>query len=781
MSVAEWYLPSIVFGPFIGAGVSLLLGRYIGRHAASLMVITAFAAFIQAILAFDGHHALHFVHEWLPNLNIALSFRADPFGIFFALLVSGIGTLVGIYSWSYIPELPPARLGRYYAALMAFMGAMLGVALSDDLFLLFIFWELTSISSFMLIGFWYEQEHARKGALTALQVTAFGGLLMMVGFLIVGLETGTFSLMELAMPAAKAKIGASPLLIPAVLLIFMGALTKSAQWPFHFWLPNAMVAPTPVSTYLHAATMVKAGIFLLGRVLPIFGEHHCWGDILVPIGLLTFVMSAMQAFVDTDLKGILAKTTLSTLGLLTMLYGLGFASQDVLQILTHATYKGTLFLMVGIVEHATHTRDIRLLGGLRTKMPITFIIALLASASMMGIPPFYGFIAKETLYATLIHGISHHGHHAAHTPIHYEIILGLSVLANAFVFAVGCRIIFRVFLGKDGSHTKDAHDAPIGLWISPAILASLALGLGLITPFGEYMANHFSSHPEHLHISLIPSHIEPVLLSLVTVGIGIALFLFVEAPMVKWRADVKAKGTFTMRDLWDSWINLVTKIAIAYSVRWQNGALRWYLGGSLVFAAGLASFALWYHGLSISAIPISLKDAGWYGITICMFTIVAAITVTQSNTRLGTAIAMTINGFFTALLFVWYHSPDILLTQILIETVSTVFLLLILHQMPVFGIEKLSPFQKILNLAVSVLVGVTFFNFVMLSASTKFHSVTSLAKDYLGHSLLEAGGKNAVNVIIVDFRAMDTIGEITVLVLVGLVVFGLLGSRRKTA
>lgn len=773
----ELLLPSIVFGPFIGAGITLALGRVLKRNAAAIMIIAAMLAFIQGLLLVNSPSSM-FVREWLPGLNIALGLRGDPFGIFFSLLISGIGTLVGIYSWSYIHDLPGARLSRYYAALQAFMGAMLGVALSDNLILLFIFWEITSISSFMLIGFWYEQEKARKGALTALQVTALGGLVMMIGIIMLGLITGSFSLQELYKPELQAKLTASPLFVPALLLILVGALTKSAQWPFHFWLPGAMVAPTPVSTYLHAATMVKAGIFLLGRMFPLFHSSPMWANILVPIGLLTFLWGAMSAFVEDDLKGILAKTTLSALGLLTMLYGIGAPGQDALQILTHATYKGALFLTVGIIEHATHTRHIHDLGGLRAKMPITFIICLLAAASMMGIPPFFGFVAKESLYAMLLDNIvPAHGAHPSLTGgyVPLDAVLGITVLANAFIFAVGCRIVFRVFFGKGGSHTHHAHDAPLALWLPPAVLASLALGFGVITNVSEIIANGFSSAPAHLHLALIPSHIEPVLLSLVTVALGIAIFL-TEKMALHWRDNFKA---IKMQQIWNGMLDLITRSAVAYSMRWQSGSLSWYLAGTLTFAIAVSWLALWHDAITAQPVPINLQNAVWYGVVICMFLVVSSVLVVKSTTRLAAAIALTTNGFLTSLLFVVYRSPDILLTQILIETVSTVFLLLILFYMPVFQNDNFSPLKRLVNILISFAVGFTMFIYIMLSTSPQFHTSKNLAADYFAHSLADAGGANAVNVIIVDLRAIDTNGEITVLVMVGLIAFGLLNARRR--
>jgi NADH:ubiquinone oxidoreductase subunit 5 (subunit L)/multisubunit Na+/H+ antiporter MnhA subunit len=762
----------IVVGPFAAATLALAAGRLMGRRTGFLMVIVAVGSFLGSLqlLAADG--TIAFTREWIPGLCVAFSLRAESFGLFFALLISGIGALVAVYSLAYIPHLAPARLGRYYAALLSFMGAMLGVALADDLVLLFICWEITSISSYLLIGFWSEQEQARAGALTALLVTALGGLTMLIGFLIIGTTAQSFSLRALTEQAGlRAQLLGSPLFPAAVVCVLVGALTKSAQWPFHFWLPGAMVAPTPVSAYLHAATMVKAGIFLLGRFLPIFGTSALWANLLVPIGLTTFLLGGVEAFLDTDLKGMLAKTTLATLGLITLLYGLGAAAQDALQIFAHATYKGALFLVVGIVEHVTHTRDTRELGGLRTKMPVTFVITLLAALSLAGIWPSFGFLAKEALYVQLLAETALPGW----LPI--WLVLPLAVLANGFLFAVACRLVLTVFLGAPTTHTRHAHEGSISLLFSPAILASLSLGLGLAAPTTSTLVSHFSSAPRaELHLSLLPSHAGPVALTLLTFLLGAGLYR--QRAVVQHLRDRIACG-LTLQTLWDRGIALVTALAVRFSVRWQSGSLRWYLAGSLVFTVGLSGLALQRAGISVLQVPISLREMTWYGAALCAMLGFTAIVVGRATTRLGAAIALTANGFLTALLFVVYRSPDILLTQILIETVSTIFLLLVLYYLPAFRPDRSPPFRWLVNLAVAAAVGFTMFSFILLSTSPQFHELKNLGAEYLARSLAQAGGANAVNVIIVDFRAIDTNGEITVLVLVSLLVYGVLRARRK--
>ena len=764
----------IVVAPFAAAALALAVGRLTGPRTGVLMVLVAAGSFLGSLQLLMAGGTIVFSHAWIPGLRVAFSLRADAFGLFFALLISGIGALVAVYSLAYLPRLAPARIGRYYAALLAFMGAMLGVALADDLILLFICWELTSVSSFLLIGFWSEEEQARAGALTALLVTALGGLAMLIGFLIVGTAAQTFSLRALTETAALRTQVVGSLLFPvAVVCVVIGALTKSAQWPFHFWLPGAMVAPTPVSAYLHAATMVKAGIFLLGRFLPIFGASTLWADLLVPIGLATFVLGGVEAFLDSDLKGMLAKTTLATLGLITLLYGLGAAAQDALQIFAHATYKGALFLVVGIVEHVTHTRNIRELGGLRTKMPATFAICLLAAFSLAGLWPSVGFLAKEALYGQLL----------AETPlpgwVSIWVVLPLVVVANGFLFAVACRLVVTVFLGAPTAHTRHAHEGSIGLLLPPAILAVLSLGLGLAAPTTSTLVSHVSSVPRAaLHLSLLPSHAGLIVLTVFTFLLGIGIYR--QRAIVQSVRDQVAGG-LTVQALWDRAISLVTALAVRFSVRWQSGSLRWYLAGSLVFTVGLSGLALQRAGLSVLQVPISLREMTWYGAALCVLLGCTALLVARATTRLGAALALTANGFLTALLFVVYRSPDILLTQILIETVSTIFLLLVLYYLPAFRPDRLPPLRRLVNLAIAAAVGFTMFSFILLATSPQFREVKNLGAEYLARSMAQAGGANAVNVIIVDFRAIDTNGEISVLVLVGLLVYGVLRARRTPA
>lgn len=772
-------LTTILVAPFVGALLISLLGRALGRWSGLVMIVAAGISFCAVVPLLGAETAVLVSHEWIPSLGVSFRLRADGFAAFFALLVAGIGILVGVYSLGYmVTELGNARIARYYAALTAFMGAMLGIAISDDLVLLFLFWEITSITSYLLIGFWYEREDARAGALTALLVTAMGGLAMLAGFILIGLATGSFALSEIiADDARREALTSSPAFVPAMLLVIAGAFTKSAQFPFHFWLPGAMVAPTPISTYLHSATMVKAGIFLLARVTPLFAEATLWPLILVPVGLATFFLGAWQSFRENDLKALLAYSTVSTLGLVTLAYGLRVPEQDALQILSHATYKGALFMVAGIVEHATGSRDLRALGGLRSKLPFSFVVCLLCVLSMGGLPPLFGFVAKEALYGSLLETPI-----LAGIPLLLGSVVGAVVVGNAFLLAAGLKFLIGAFFGAaKAGHDHAAHDGhgeSPALWLPPAVLAIGALGLGLLSDTGaiEQLVNTMSSSPDApLAISLLPAHLAPLVLSLAGIALGVLLY--------RSRTRVEEMQRIFDRlpdaqDVWDGLVARVTRFAERYSEWWQDGSLRWYFSVILLFTTAIGFFALESGGVSIANASVGFQNLGWVSLGIALLIVISTLAVVRSKTRLGAALALTASGFLVALIYAIYRSPDILLTQILIETVSTIVILLVLYFMPTFRRDGMSPAQGAWNAAVSTSFGFAMFVFVLLCTSPDFRETRNLGQEYLARSLGEAGGRNAVNVIIVDFRAMDTIGEITVLVVVGLCVYGMLRTRR---
>lgn len=773
-----------VGAPFAAALGVVAVGRALGSLSGWIVLAAAAASVVLlGDLAVGGQLPTKFHAEWMPSIGVAFDLRGDPFGLFFALLVAGVGVLVAAYSIAYLGGEPPVRSRRYYAALATFMGSMLGVALADDLILLFVFWELTSLSSFVLIGHRFEDDDAKAGAVKSLLVTGLGGLVMSVGFLLVGQIAGTFSLSTIASDPSRIRaLFDSPLANAALLCILCGAFTKSAQFPFHFWLPRAMVAPTPVSAYLHAATMVKAGVFLIGRMLPIFGGLALWAPVLITVGTVSMLLGAWQTSRENDLKAILARSTGATLGLMVLLYGLGAADQDALQMLSHAMYKGALFLVVGIVEHHAHTRDLRKLGGLARELPLAFAVFSVAALSMAGLPPMSGFLAKEGFYAALLAVPA-----TTLAPWAKALVLAASVISSAFLAAAAWRMTSGIFLGPSPqSHHDDhsEHRAESLLVVSPLVLASAALGLGLlgVTSWTAQFASRVSSVAgADLHVSTIPHLGGPLYASIVAMALAVALY----AARRHLASVADRFGEKPNADaVWDRGISFLMSAGDAFSSRWENGSLRWYLGATIATLPLLCLYTMNAVGLSFRDIHVSLEEMSWYGLTTCVMLAVATIAAVRARTRLGAAITVTMVGFVVAMLFVVYRSPDILLTQVLIETVSTIFLLLVLVHLPPFHLPDLTATARLVNGALSAAVGICVAGLLLLVMTPGMRETDNISTrpgGLLSQSLSEGGGANAVNVIIVDIRAVDTTGEITVLVVVGLCIFGLLRSRRRTA
>jgi multicomponent Na+:H+ antiporter subunit A len=774
--------------PFLAAAVIVAFSRLLGKASGWVVLAASISSFaLLAGLAGPVEATpVSFRAAWLPSLGVDFHLRADPFGLFFACLVSGIGVLVTVYSLSYLRDESPALLRRYYAALAAFMGAMIGIALADDLIVLFVFWEITSLSSFILIGYRFENAEARTGAVRALLVTALGGLVMSVGFLLVGSVAGTFSLNAISSdPARVQALLASPLCSAALLCILAGAFTKSAQFPFHFWLPKAMVAPTPISAYLHAATMVKAGIFLLARMEPLFGASPLWAPVLVTVGTTSLLLGAWQTCRESDLKAILARSTGASLGGFVLMYGLGAAGQDALQILSHALYKGSLFLLVGIVEHRMHTRDLDRLGGLARTMPVACATFCIAALSMAGVPPLLGFVAKEGLFVAILES-------EALSPAARAPVAIAAVAAGAFLIAAAWRMTTGIFFGQRREHDGHAHDAQhhaatgggeLALLGPPLLLASGALAAGVLAAFPGTIdwLFEFSSQPQHLHLSSIPHPGTALTFSIAAFALGAAII--VARDRLSSLAD-RLRGLPPAENTWDASVAGIMQVGSIYSSRWENGSMRWYLGATLAALPLLVAIAFDSTGLSYRRIEVSLQDLPWYGLVCCTMLGVATVAAVAARTRLAAAITTTMVGFLVAMMFVIYRSPDILLTQLLIETVSTIFLLLVLVHLPPFRLPDLSASAKLVNGAVAAAVGLCVTVMLLLAMSPGLRETDNIATrpgGLLARSLADGGGQNSVNVIIVDLRALDTTGEVTVLVVVGLCIYGLLRTRRRTA
>ena len=753
-----------LFAPLLGAALSPLFVRALGNNAAWVLALFLFVPF----LIFLGHldivstgAAMSGGFAWSPTLGVDFAWRLDGLSLTFALLISGIGTLIVLYSGGYLKGHPGQ--GRFIAFILMFSAAMLGVVVSDSLLMLFIYWELTSITSFLLIGFDHERERARRGAYQALIVTGGGGLCLLAGLLLIGQITATSTISSAI--AASATLADHPLASAALVLVILGAFTKSAQFPFHFWLPNAMEAPTPVSAFLHSATMVKAGVYLLMRLYPLFGDFALWQTALPLFGGVTLVVGAFLAIRQTDLKLMLAYTTVGSLGLLVMLVGIGSETAieaAVLYLVAHALFKGALFMIAGVIDHETGTREITRLGGLGRAMPITFAAALLAACSMGGIPFFAGFMAKEEIYAAL-------------TLLQLPFLAALA--GNAMMFAVGFAIAIKVFMGPTVETPKNAHDGPILLMAGPVILAMAGLVAALLpgllhTMISSPMASAIAGHPVAVTMSAIPHISLPFLLSLVTIGFGILILFVLDTlravaarllDVIGWGPD-RGFDQFVAATVRGAWH--VTRLV-------QPGRLEVYL--TVVFTVIAAS--LLYPLLTWNELPawpswpaMQIHEAAF--IFIAMIGLVAVL---SAKSRLTAIVALGIQGFAVAVLYLLFGAPDLSFTQFMVETLAVVILALIMTRLRLDVTDHRGLGQKLLDGTIAIACGGGFTLFLFRAIELPFNA--ELTRFFSEHAKTVAHGANVVNVIIVDFRGVDTLGEIAVVTITGLAILALIRLR----
>jgi multicomponent Na+:H+ antiporter subunit A len=698
---------------------------------------------------------------WAPQLGLFFSFRADGLGLLFALLISGIGCLVTLYGSGYLHG--HADLGRFYLWLFIFMAAMLGVVLADNLILLFIFWELTSLSSFILIGFKHDEQRSRDAALQALLVTGLGGLIMLAGFILIGETGGTYEISNLLSNIEP--IRSSRLYLPALILVLIGAFTKSAQFPFHFWLPNAMEAPTPVSAYLHSATMVKAGIYLLARLNPVLGGTQAWQSIVGLIGAATLLTGAYLALSQTDLKRLLAYSTIAALGTMTMLIGFGdsLAIKAALAYLfAHALYKGALFMVAGAIDHEAGTRDIRLLGGLSHKMPFTAAAAAFAALSMAGIPPLFGFISKEILYEW-----------ALLTGPWITALMVFGALSNIFVAGL---VAINPFWRRNPAEKpaqRPVHEAPTGMVLGPILLSAIGLGAGLFAGFsGHYLAPAIStSAGQTVTVKLALWHgLTPALgLSLVTILIGAALYIL-HRPVQ--RLFEKLQQFPGPERLYKESLKGLIAFAAKITNVLQSGYLRYYLTIIILsVVSGVSATLLMKGGWHW---PEKVLQLRFYEVGLVIIVIVAAINAIFSYSRLSAVASMGAIGFCIALLYLLYGAPDLAMTQFLIESLTVILFVVAFYHLPHFS-NISSRKTKIRDLIISVFVGSLMTLLVLSSLGGQLFS--PISKYYAENAYTLAHGRNVVNVILVDFRGMDTLGEITVLSIAAIGVFALLKLR----
>lgn len=730
---------------------------------------------------------------WIPSLGIHVDFYVDGLGLLFALLITGIGSLVVLYSVFYLSK-EKERLNQFYVFLLLFMGAMLGVVLSDNLIVLYTFWEFTSLSSFLLIGYWNERERSRYGAQKSLLITVLGGLSLLGGIILLSIMGNTFSIRELI--AQSGQLMDHSLFTPALLLVLLGAFTKSAQFPFHIWLPDAMEAPTPVSAYLHSATMVKAGIYLVARLSPVFAESGLWLWLVSITGLITLFWGSFSAIKQTDLKGILAFSTISQLGLIMSLLGLGAAALHndsmggniylaatvaaVFHLINHATFKGSLFMVAGIIDHETGTRDIKKLGGLMQVMPITFTVAIIGAFSMAGLPPFNGFLSKEMFLASMVNVLELDIFNMDTWGVLFPVI---AWIASVFTFIYSMIVVLKPFTGKLQANLLDRkpHEAPIGMLVSPIILALLVIVFGIfpnllatsiIKPAVAGIQPSLATEDFHVHIAFWHGFTPEVWMTIGIIALGILLY----KTLPKWqRITQLVPERISLNSLYDNGLKGLERSSSSVMKLLMTGSLRTYLLSIFLFFILSLGFTIYWKD-AFTLDTGHFAPIGFYELLIAGVIVVAAIAILFAKSRLTSIIILGAVGYAISLFFVLLRAPDLALTQLVIETISVSLFLLCFFHLPLMASRKEERMTFRLNNAlISIGVGVIVTLIALSAHSNKlFDSISSY---YLENAYKEAGGKNVVNVILVDFRGLDTMFEITVLSIAALGIFAMIKLR----
>ena len=787
-----------ILSPFLFAFIIPFLAKYAKRvHTGWFVLILPvllFIYFLPMIRMTQSGETLRSVLEWIPSLGINFTVYIDGLGLLFALLITGIGSLVTLYSIFYLSK-EKEQLGPFYVYLLMFMGAMLGVVLVDNVMVLYMFWELTSLSSFLLIGYWYKREKSRYGAAKSLLITVSGGLCMLGGFILLYLITDSFSIREMVHQVQL--IAGHELFIPAMILILLGAFTKSAQFPFYIWLPDAMEAPTPVSAYLHSATMVKAGIYVIARFSPIFAFSAQWFWIVSLVGLFTMVWGSFHAVKQTDLKSILAFSTVSQLGMIISMLGVSAAALHyghteyytvaamaaIFHLINHATFKGSLFMAVGIIDHETGTRDIRKLGGLMAIMPITFTISLIGTFSMAGLPPFNGFLSKEMFFTSMLR-VTHFDLFNVQT---WGVLFPLFAwIGSVFTFIYSMKLLFKTFRGnyQPEQLEKQAHEAPVGMLVPPVILVALAVSLfffpnilsySLIEPaMNSIYPTLLAGHEKfHVHISQWHGVTTELLMTAGIVVIGTIGYLSLN----KWKGIYKLfPSKLTLNRLYDKLLTMMEKGSYRVTKQYMTGFLRDYLlyifAGFIILIGG--AFAI-KGGFSFKT--EGMAKIGVYEIILTLVMISATVATVFARSRLTAIIALGVVGYTLALFFVIFRAPDLALTQLVIETISVALFLLCFYHLPKLRLKTKTRTFRMTNFIISLGVGVivTLLGIASSSQRTK----DSIASFFVKHSHDLGGGDNVVNVILVDFRGFDTMFEITVLTIAALGIYSMIKTKVK--
>ncbi|MDR5904633.1 putative monovalent cation/H+ antiporter subunit A [Franzmannia qiaohouensis] len=755
-----------VLSGFVLAAFAPLLQRWCGARTSLVLALypAALALWLLTQLpAVMGGEVLVFSLEWVPALGMSLTFLLDGLSMLFALLITVIGTFVLIYAGGYLKGHPD--LVRFHVVIVAFMVSMLGLVLADGLMTLFVFWELTSITSYLLIGFNHTDLEARKSARQGLFVTVGGGLALMAGLVMLAIAGDSWSLQELLNGGDVLREHA--LYLPMLLCLLGGAFTKSAQFPFHFWLPNAMAAPTPVSAYLHSATMVKAGIYLLARLHPGLGGTELWIGILSVVGALTMFTGAFLALRHTNIKKLLAYSTIMALGTLTMLLGIGTEGAliaFVTFLLAHSLYKGALFMVAGILDHETGTKDVTAMGGLRRLMPVTALVACISALSLAGVPPLFGFIGKELMFESVLEAGSFRA-----------VIFLLSFAAAIFTIAVAAIVVLRPFFGERRETPKAAHEAPSSMLAGPVGLAILTLAFGLLpvlagTGLLTAAASAVAGEPVTVSLSLWHGINLPLIMSLVSLALGYLLF----------RHWDRVRGNLARLDPlfahgpeagYENLMDGIVRVSEWQTRVLQNGYMRNYIMVMVVVLIALVGNSLLLRHAPEFAISF---DVQFHEAVVAGLMVAGALFACISRSRLAAVASVGIMGFCIALIFILFSAPDLGITQLLVETLTVILLILVLFRLPRFA-SLSTPLERVRDLVVAGSMGVLIMLLILtVVASNQFVPVSGYM---IENSVPLAHGRNIVNVILVDYRALDTLGEIFVLALAAIGVIAMLKLR----
>lgn len=763
-------LTAILSG-FIFSLFLVFAGKYIKGKLAVLSALVPLGLFIY-FASFIGRVSRGEVitrnYEWVPSFGLNLNFTLDGLSLLFTLLITGIGFLVFAYTAEYLKG--HKYLDRFYGYLGMFMGAMLGLVLSDNLLSLFLFWELTSISSFFLIGFNNTSKASRKSAIIALAITGTGGFLFLAGSLLLGSVAGTYSITE--MVGLSPEIIGSDYYIWIVLLLFGAAFTKSAQFPFHFWLPGAMKAPTPVSTYLHSATMVKAGIYLLLRFIPILGGEEIWNNTLIIVGGITMFYSAVHTLFRTDLKGVLAYSTISVLGILVFLIGLGTQyalTAAAVYIVVHALYKATLFLITGIIDHETGTRNVTVLSGLRKVMLPIAIAGFLAAISSAGMPPTIGFIGKDLVYESTLEMGS------------WSVVLTiLAISTNILVLYAGFVAGIKPFTGKLPESFSKVHMPGLLMWIPPMLLAILGLVIGIYPaiidgPIIKSFVDAVGGSGAEVHLKLWHGFSNILILSAVTLILGTVLYLVLK-PSEKREAAIAKLDFIAPKNLVLKFATGVWHFSNIWTRIFQNGFLRNYVSTIILFLVALVGYSMFSVEKNFHIDVNAFSQMTYYEMIIMGIMFLSVLFVVGARSRLTAVVAMGVVGYAICLMFVIYSAPDLAMTQFSIDTLTVILFVLVLSSLPKYlsiSDVKMKIIDGVLSLAFGILI-------MLISLEVLSEPVNKdISNFYAENAYVMAHGKNVVNVILVDFRGADTMIEISVLTVAALGVFSLLKLRLR--